>query len=684
MNEAVFTTGASFRAVPLLRAISLLVAVAAVVVLVGWVFDSPALRSVIPGAVEMKANTAVGLLIASSALFLLSHPPSLRQYQAVIVLGIVVGALGLATLGEYLFGWHLGIDELLFFDTGKAYNVIPGRMSPYSAVGFIAIGVAILALSRSKMRVLLWPAAIIVVGIGALSFIGYLWNASELVTDRWLPPVAVNTALAFLLLGIGLLLANPEQALARQRVRIRLTSVEIKTLIGFAAALLLLLAVGGYTYRANVKLAEAADWISHTQQLRTALTQLYMGVEESQSAQRNYLLTGNKFYYEDYARHRADVSVRLDGLSKLTSDNSVQAQNLETLRPLVAGCLDWLANGIDIYEKRGLPAARDFIATGVSIKAMQQVRATIDQMDTLEEKLLKERAANFANLRQRSLVSLILTQVIATALLLFLFRAIRREIVQRERLAQELQTSHKEVVQANLQMEAANKELESFSYSVSHDLRAPVRAIAGFSKLLWEAHADQLDAEAKRKLGIIQSETQRMGNLIDDLLAFSRLGRKEMQRSDLDMQDMVRNVYERLHSQHQGPEVEFQLDSLPRASGDRALLEQVWANLLSNALKFSAKQEKPVIEVSAICDDKEHTYFVRDNGAGFDPQYQSKLFGVFQRLHRTDEFAGTGVGLALVHRIVTRHGGRIWANSKPNEGATFYFTLSMEQPDGNH
>jgi light-regulated signal transduction histidine kinase (bacteriophytochrome) len=240
------------------------------------------------------------------------------------------------------------------------------------------------------------------------------------------------------------------------------------------------------------------------------------------------------------------------------------------------------------------------------------------------------------------------------------------------------------VTNRTAQLEAANKELESFSYSVSHDLRAPVRAIGGFSKMLWDLHADQLDAEAKRKLGIIQSETQRMGNLIDDLLAFSRLGRQDIQRSDLDMQNMARSMYERLYAQHQGPQVEFRIGSLPHAKGDRVLLEQVWANLLSNALKFSAKREKPMIEVSAISDDKEHTYFVRDNGAGFDPQYQSKLFGVFQRLHRADEFAGTGVGLALVQRIVTRHGGRIWAEGKPNEGATFYFTLPREQPDGNH
>jgi len=266
-----------------------------------------------------------------------------------------------------------------------------------------------------------------------------------------------------------------------------------------------------------------------------------------------------------------------------------------------------------------------------------------------------------------------------------ILEASNRELEQAKDKLRELNAElEQRVANRTAQLEAANKELESFSYSVSHDLRAPVRAIAGFSRLLWEAHADQLDAEAQRKLGIIQSETQRMGDLIDDLLAFSRLGRKEMQRSDLDMQEMARSMYERLHAQHQGPQVEFRLGSLPHAQGDRVLLEQVWANLLSNALKFSAKREKPVIEVSAISDAKEHIYFVRDNGAGFDPQYQSKLFGVFQRLHRADEFAGTGVGLALVQRIVTRHGGRIWADSKPNEGATFYFTLPKEVPDGSH
>ncbi|HEV7803031.1 MAG TPA: ATP-binding protein [Burkholderiales bacterium] len=232
------------------------------------------------------------------------------------------------------------------------------------------------------------------------------------------------------------------------------------------------------------------------------------------------------------------------------------------------------------------------------------------------------------------------------------------------------------------QLAAANKELESFSYSVSHDLRAPVRAIAGFSKLLAEQHELQLDNEAKRKLDIVRSEAARMGTLIDDLLAFSRLGRQSLQKRTIDMEELVRLNFETLRTQLPGPNPTLELGALPPALGDRSLLAQVWINLLSNAFKFSAKKDNPTIEVNATSDDVEHTYFVRDNGAGFDARYASKLFGVFQRLHDASEFPGTGVGLALVHRIVTRHGGRVWAEGRPGEGATFYFTLPRSQTDG--
>jgi PAS domain S-box-containing protein len=232
------------------------------------------------------------------------------------------------------------------------------------------------------------------------------------------------------------------------------------------------------------------------------------------------------------------------------------------------------------------------------------------------------------------------------------------------------------------QLEAANKDLEGFSYSVSHDLRAPIRAISGFCQLLFKDHLSQLEPEAQRKLEVIKSEAARMGALIDDLLAFSRLGRKALQPVEIDMQELAGTAYKRLLNGHAERPIDFRLGSMPRAFGDRSLFEQVWVNLLSNAIKFSGKKSAPLIEVGAISEEREYVFYIRDNGAGFDPQYQEKLFGVFQRLHHTEEFPGTGVGLALVHRIVTRHGGRVWADAKLGEGATFHFTVPKEQDSG--
>jgi light-regulated signal transduction histidine kinase (bacteriophytochrome) len=254
-----------------------------------------------------------------------------------------------------------------------------------------------------------------------------------------------------------------------------------------------------------------------------------------------------------------------------------------------------------------------------------------------------------------------------------------------ERAREELRTLNAELEQRvaarTAELEAANKELESFSYSVSHDLRAPLRAVGGFAELLRDDHAEQLDQEGRRKLEVIRGEAARMGTLIDDLLAFSRLGRKSLQPGELDMAELAQNVFSRLRPDA-GERLEFRLGRLPHAWGDRALLEQVWVNLLSNAIKFSSKKEAPIVEVGAITEEREHVFYVRDNGAGFDPRYASKLFGVFQRLHDGSEFPGTGVGLALVQRIVLRHGGRIWADSKPGEGATFHFTLPRESGHG--
>jgi light-regulated signal transduction histidine kinase (bacteriophytochrome) len=227
----------------------------------------------------------------------------------------------------------------------------------------------------------------------------------------------------------------------------------------------------------------------------------------------------------------------------------------------------------------------------------------------------------------------------------------------------------------SLELEAANRELEAFSYSVSHDLRAPLRAIDGFSRIIVEDYADKLDASGQGYLNRVRNAVQRMGILIDDLLELSRVGRFELHPARLDLSRLASEVMEQLQTQDTNRQADIRIAPHLRGTGDEMLLRLVLQNLLGNAWKFTANTRPAIIEFGAHQENGQSVYFVRDNGAGFDMQFADKLFGVFQRLHKADEFAGSGVGLATVQRIIQRHGGKVWAEAKPGKGASFYFTL---------
>jgi len=228
-------------------------------------------------------------------------------------------------------------------------------------------------------------------------------------------------------------------------------------------------------------------------------------------------------------------------------------------------------------------------------------------------------------------------------------------------------------------LEATNNELEAFSYSVSHDLRAPLRAIDGFTRILVEDHAKALDPEGRRVLDVISKESQRMGQLIDDLLAFSRLGRRALQPAEVDLTALAREIFKELTEHEPKRRLKLRLTPLPPAYADPSLIRQVLVNLLGNAVKYTRPRKVAEIQIGGAVQGPENVYYIKDNGAGFDMQYADKLFGVFQRLHSDDEFEGTGVGLALVQRIIRRHGGRVWAEGKVDEGATFFFTLPVHR-----
>ena len=245
-----------------------------------------------------------------------------------------------------------------------------------------------------------------------------------------------------------------------------------------------------------------------------------------------------------------------------------------------------------------------------------------------------------------------------------------------ERAKRQAEELEQRVRERTAELEVANKELESFSYSVSHDLRAPLRAVDGYALMLAEDYGERLDDEGRRLLKVVRASAEHMGQLIDDLLRFSQVGRRPLALTPLDMRALAGEVVAEATQLH--PKARIEVGGLPATTGDRALLRQVWTNLVSNAIKYSARAASPRVEISGYSNDRETIYTVRDNGAGFDMRYYEKLFNVFQRLHREDEFEGTGVGLAIVQRVIARHGGRVWGEGAIGEGASFHFALPKE------
>ncbi len=249
--------------------------------------------------------------------------------------------------------------------------------------------------------------------------------------------------------------------------------------------------------------------------------------------------------------------------------------------------------------------------------------------------------------------------------------AIRFDITERKKIEEEFKLLNE---QLEKRVQNRTEELEAFSYSVSHDLRAPLRAVNGYAKMLEEDYSDKLDTEGNRLLGVIRDNAKKMGNLIDDLLAFSRLGRKPLLISRVNMNDLVKNILSD-KSKITVDHTEIKYGKLHDISADNSLIQQVMTNLIANAIKYSAKVEKPVIEINSVIENNHFIFSVKDNGAGFDMQYYDKLFGVFQRLHTGSEFEGTGVGLAIVKRIIDKHGGKVWGKGEVGNGATFYFSI---------
>lgn len=431
-----------------------------------------------------------------------------------------------------------------------------------------------------------------------------------------------------------------------------------------------------YIYETYQKQIETSRWVSHTNEVLLASESLLDDLFEAESGQRGYLITGDSLFLQPYLVAIKSIDESYARLIKLVFDNPIQLENVKNLRPIIDQRMFILADNLEIENKEGFEQARTSILTLKGKILMSDIRKRIAEIQNIENNMLVSRKTDNENQISNFEWVYFTSAGFVAVMLMWLSYTIFMNAIERDKTEQVLQKSLKEVTDYKMALEDANKELESFSYSISHDLRAPLRSINGYAMALAEDHAPKIDDEGQRLLRIVMNNAKRMGQLIDDLLAFSRMGRQPLSKSLLNMDEFVKHIADELITEKNGQPIDFDLKPLGSAMADINMLRQVWINLISNAIKYSNKKERSIIEVGSLeAEAREKIFYVRDNGAGFDMAYRDKLFGVFQRLHKLKDFEGTGVGLALTKRIIDKHGGAIWAEAAIDKGATFYFTL---------
>ncbi|HXF67854.1 MAG TPA: CHASE3 domain-containing protein [Burkholderiales bacterium] len=457
-------------------------------------------------------------------------------------------------------------------------------------------------------------------------------------------------------------------------------TLERRLAVAFAGAVIAVTVMALAVFDTARRALEASRWVAHTQQVLEGLDGMLGGLAQVEAAVYAYALTDEGAYLARRDRALSLFESRSQKLGGLLADNPLQQRRWRVLRHIADEQIALLDRVVVVRQTEGAAAARELLMLSLPHQSAESMRSVFQEMQQEEYRLMKERVQ--AEERQRTIAVAAGLLLAATFVVLFAaaYRAIRRQLAERKAAEARVVVLNRRLEERARELESANRDLESFSYSVSHDLRAPLRAIDGFSRILEEEYGERLDGEGRRLLAVVRDNSRRMSGLIDDLLEFSRLGRKPLATADVDMTQLARETFGQLVlAAERAPG--FTLAPLPPARGDPALLRQVWANLLANAIKFSAGREAPLVEVSGGESGPENVYCVKDNGAGFDMRYYDKLFGVFQRLHG-EEFEGTGVGLAIVQRVIARHGGRVWAEGRPGEGAAFYFSLPREARDG--
>jgi signal transduction histidine kinase len=436
--------------------------------------------------------------------------------------------------------------------------------------------------------------------------------------------------------------------------------VKRKVWVGFITALLILAVLWYYAIQNNREFTETSNTVAHTIEVLYHIERCRSGALEANKSLIDFLVTVDSSSYQNYQAQVDSIRDHYIKLRDLTRDNALQQSYIDSLR--FWGRQKYERDLAIMNERGNSSTQHSQIARSLKNDYLQANYISITmKMRAIEQKLLADRETESEEKLKKSKVTFSLLIISTVIILVIVFSSINN------------------TMRANsvteLKLNQINKELEAFTYSVSHDLRAPLRSINGYAQILEEDHSAKLSPEGVRVIKVIMRNARRMGKLIDDLLDFSRLGKKELNLAEINMNEVVTDLVRECKEAEPNRVIKFEINTLHNAKGDVDMIRQVWMNLISNAVKYSNKKPHAEIEIGSTVSSNTVQYFVRDNGVGFDMKYAEKLFNVFQRLHSLQEFDGTGVGLAIVNRIVSRHGGYVRAESKPNEGAIFYFGL---------
>jgi PAS domain S-box-containing protein len=621
-----------------------------VVTLLGWTFDVSILKSALPGLVYMPANTAICLALLGVALLL--------PRATAVLAPSVVAAIALLTLFEYL-GLRLGIDQLFFRDNGPLSVSAPGRLSINTTVMLLLITAALLLARFDGRRAVVAQGTALVAGTVAwLAVLGYTSGAKDLYGLPGRAPVAVHTALGFMVVAVGVLALRPEVGV----IKLLTSKTATGSLLRRLAPVLILgpallgwvrhLGVHGDHYAGQWLFISGLIGLMVLALVTTARTvgRTESALELAESAKRKNEQDLDRFF-----------TLSLELLCIADNDG-----NLQRVNPAWEETLGWT---IDDLSKKPFLALVHPDDREMTLRAIEEnatgAAALVAEFEN--RYLCKDGSYRWF---QWGTAAAPEQNVIYAA---------GRDISERKdteaalrKLAEELE---ERFVARTADLSAANEELEAFAYSVSHDLRAPLRGIDGFSQAVLEEYSESLDETGRDYLIRLRSASQRMGHLIDDMLSLSRVSRVELSRERVDLSAIATSLAVELQEREPDRTVEFVIEDGLAAQGDFRFLSIVLENLLANAFKFTSTRETARIEFGCTPVDGEDAYFVRDDGVGFDMAYSDQLFVPFQRLHTEAEFPGSGIGLATIRRVVARHGGHAWAHGELDRGATVYFTL---------